>query len=90
MATMNVWIPPELARFVRKKVASGLYSSASEVVREALRRFALEASRRAATGDERFDRARVRKAVDGLLRSRRRTTLGRGLTIHELRSHGRK
>ena len=34
---MNVSLSSELERFVRKSVASGRYSSASEVVREALR-----------------------------------------------------
>lgn len=35
---MNVSLTPELERLVSEKVASGLYASASEVVREALRR----------------------------------------------------
>jgi antitoxin ParD1/3/4 len=34
---MNVSLTPELERLVQEKVTSGLYSSASEVVREALR-----------------------------------------------------
>jgi len=34
---MNVSLTPDLERFVRDKVDSGLYNSASEVVREALR-----------------------------------------------------
>lgn len=34
---MNVNLTPQLADMVKKKVASGLYNSASEVVREALR-----------------------------------------------------
>lgn len=34
---MNVSLTPELERLVNQKVESGLYSSASEVVREALR-----------------------------------------------------
>jgi antitoxin ParD1/3/4 len=34
---MNVSLTPELERFVQDKVASGLYNSASEVIREALR-----------------------------------------------------
>jgi antitoxin ParD1/3/4 len=34
---MNVNLTPELEKLVRRKVASGLYTSASEVVREALR-----------------------------------------------------
>jgi antitoxin ParD1/3/4 len=34
---MNVSLTPELEEFVHKKVESGMYLSASEVVREALR-----------------------------------------------------
>lgn len=34
---MNVNLTPELEGLVRRKVASGMYTSASEVVREALR-----------------------------------------------------
>lgn len=34
---MNVFLTPELEKFVAAKVESGLYHSASEVVREALR-----------------------------------------------------
>ena len=34
---MNVSLTPELEKMVQKKVASGLYNSASEVIREALR-----------------------------------------------------
>jgi antitoxin ParD1/3/4 len=35
--TMNVSLPAQLEELVKRKVASGRYSSASEVVREALR-----------------------------------------------------
>ena len=34
---MNISLTPQLEELVRKKVASGLYGSASEVMREALR-----------------------------------------------------
>ena len=34
---MNVSLTPELERFVQDKVSSGMYTSASEVVRESLR-----------------------------------------------------
>lgn len=34
---MNVSLTPELEQYVQNKVSSGLYTSASEVIREALR-----------------------------------------------------
>ena len=34
---MNISLTPELESFIKKKVACGLYTSASEVVRESLR-----------------------------------------------------
>jgi antitoxin ParD1/3/4 len=34
---MNVSLTPQLESFVQEKVASGLYTSASEVIRDALR-----------------------------------------------------
>lgn len=34
---MNISITPELEQFIQEKVKSGMYQSASEVVREALR-----------------------------------------------------
>lgn len=37
--TMNVSLPPELEARVRQRVESGMYGSASEVIREALRLF---------------------------------------------------
>lgn len=37
MATMNVSLPDDMAEFVSNEVAAGGYSSASEVVRSALR-----------------------------------------------------
>lgn len=36
---MNVSLTPELERMVQEKVSSGMYNSASEVIREALRLF---------------------------------------------------
>jgi len=36
-STLNVSLTPELERFVDQRVASGLYQTASEVVRDALR-----------------------------------------------------
>ena len=37
--SLNVSLPPEIEHRVREHVASGLYGSASEVIREALRLF---------------------------------------------------
>lgn len=34
---MQVYLPPELEDFVRRRIASGQYDSAADVVREALR-----------------------------------------------------
>ena len=45
MDQMNVSITDRLAGYVRKKVKSGLYNNASEVVREALRRMEDEEGR---------------------------------------------
>lgn len=40
--SINVSLPPELEARVRQRVASGMYGSASEVIREALRLFEAE------------------------------------------------
>ena len=37
--SMNVSLPPELEALVRQRVETGMYGSASEVIREALRLF---------------------------------------------------
>ncbi len=37
MQTMNVSLTPELIKIVQRKVESGLYGNASEVIREAIR-----------------------------------------------------
>ena len=46
---MNINLTPQLEELVRSKVTSGLYNSASEVVREALRLMQREDQVRAAT-----------------------------------------
>ena len=46
---MNINLTPQLEELVRAKVTSGLYNSASEVVREALRLMEREDQMRAAT-----------------------------------------
>ena len=53
---MNVNLSPQLDEMVRQKVASGLYTSASEVVRKALRLMEQQDCIRAAKLDQlRFD-----------------------------------
>jgi len=47
--SLNVSLPPELEARVRQKVESGLYGSASEVIREALRLFETYENARTAT-----------------------------------------
>ncbi len=37
--TLSISLTPELSMFIDQKVASGLYTSSSEVIREALRLF---------------------------------------------------
>jgi antitoxin ParD1/3/4 len=46
--TMNINLTPHLEDIVRKKVASGSYASASEVIREALRLMEAQDSHRSA------------------------------------------
>ena len=96
--TMNVALSPELARFVREKVESGLYSTASEVIREALRLFsqAKNGSVEAPLVDTlelqeaRIDRTKARGAIDTLLRLREGTTLGEDLSVRDLIDEGRR
>jgi antitoxin ParD1/3/4 len=49
---MNVNLTPQLEEMIRRKVASGLYNSASEVVREALRLMEAQDRARAAKLEE--------------------------------------
>jgi len=85
---MNVSLTPELEKFVDVKVASGRYTSASEVVREALRlleehdrsrgaqiaAFNRELGRRLASLDrgERVDPATARRRIQSKSQARRK------------------
>ena len=82
---MNVSLTPELERLVNEKVESGLYQTASEVVREALR---LLKDRDQAREQLRVD---VQAGLDQLARGEGRThdkTSGRQLAAH-IKSRGR-
>jgi antitoxin ParD1/3/4 len=68
---MNVSLTPELEKFVTDKVASGRYTSASEVVREALRLLEREEKSRKEQLDE-FNRE-LQARIDGLDRGERVT-----------------
>jgi putative addiction module CopG family antidote len=92
VTTMNISLPNELARYVREKVDSGLYSSVSEVVREALRRLSSDESSghsRTLAG-ERFDRATAEQAVHRILELQKKQTLGTDLSIEDLIREGRE
>lgn len=78
---MNISLTPELDAVVRKKVASGLYNNASEVIREALRQSLLRERenewlvREAAIGYAQLEagavcRVTTKKTFKELLRSR--------------------
>lgn len=59
---MNVNLTPSLEELVRRKVASGMYNSASEVVREALRLMDEQDQVRAVRLEQL--RADIRKGID--------------------------
>lgn len=63
-ATLNVSLTQELVRFVEAQVQGGLYGTASEVVREALRMLADREQVRALRRDQ--FRQRVQAGVDEL------------------------
>ncbi|HSC29149.1 MAG TPA: type II toxin-antitoxin system ParD family antitoxin [Vicinamibacterales bacterium] len=67
---MNVSLTPELEELVNEKVRSGLYQTASEVVREALRLLKQrdDEARRAAAGDERPSTDRRSRGGTGRVR----------------------
>ena len=85
---LNISLPADLARFVQAEVASGHYSSASEVVSDGLRKLQTSANGNGREHDE-FDRAKVAEALDGLRRLSATQTLGHHLTLRELIDEGR-
>ncbi|MBZ0150330.1 MAG: type II toxin-antitoxin system ParD family antitoxin [Planctomycetes bacterium] len=94
--TLNVSLSPQLAKFVRSRVDSGRYATASEVVREALRWFA-ERARDADDAptmldlqEQSIDRERARAAILRLRALRAGTTLGADVTVKDLRDEGRR
>jgi antitoxin ParD1/3/4 len=62
--TMNVNLTPELVKFVQKRVKAGRYNSASEVVRDALRK-ELELEERRHDMDRLIDEGKASSLLDG-------------------------
>jgi antitoxin ParD1/3/4 len=63
--TMNVNLTPELVKFVQKRVKAGRYNSASEVVRDALRK-ELEAEEHRNEMDHLIDEGKASgRSIDG-------------------------
>lgn len=89
-STMNVSLPDELARFVRERVDSGLYSSASEVVREALRLLATSGNGPTETSfGSAKEPERVRVAIRRFREGRQGVLLGEDLSLRDLVDEGR-
>ena len=74
---MNVSLTPKLEEFVRRKVASGLYNNASEVIREALRLFIV---RKGGETDARPNQAPTKDHVRAKLTTLEKLLRERGLT----------
>ena len=62
--TMNVNLTPELVKFVQKRVKAGRYNSASEVVRDALRK-ELEAEEQRNAMDLLIDKGKASPLING-------------------------
>ncbi|MCP5370959.1 MAG: type II toxin-antitoxin system ParD family antitoxin [Hyphomicrobiales bacterium] len=67
---MNVSLTPKLEAYIRRKVASGLYNNASEVVREALRALIAREEPGPGAAPTRADVRTVLRAMEGELRAR--------------------
>jgi antitoxin ParD1/3/4 len=83
--TLSISLPQELARFIREKVEAGTYSSASEVIREALR--LLMAGQPESIE---FDIAEAEEAILGFRQGRIGIRLGDDLTLRDLIDEGRR
>lgn len=80
---MNVSLTPRLEEFVREKVESGLYNSASEVVREALRLLVEQEKIRQMKAEE--VRAEIQKGLDQLDKG-----LAREIDFEAVKNRGRQ
>jgi antitoxin ParD1/3/4 len=80
---MNVSLTPELEAIVNQKVESGLYNSASEVVREALRLLSDQDELKKIRLEEL--RGDINKGLDSLRRGQRKP-----MDIEAVKAEGRK
>jgi antitoxin ParD1/3/4 len=80
---MNISLTPELEELVNQKVESGMYHSASEVIREGLRLLKDQDELKRIRLDEL--RREIGKGIDSLNRSE-----GKPLDLNRLKSEGRK
>ena len=80
---MNVSLTPQLESFVKQKVSTGLYSSASEVIREALR--LLEEKEALKTMKLQALRADIQAGMDSLDKGE-----GKSLDIDAIKARGRE
>ena len=80
---MNVSLTPELERLVNKKVESGMYSSASEVIREGLRLLEEQDELRKVRLETL--RREIARGVDSLERGE-----GKPLDVETIKTAGRK
>lgn len=85
---MNVSLTPELEAMVAEKVKSGLYNSASEVVREGLRLVREQDQLREIRLNEL--RAEIQKGIDSLERGEGRHYDSAAELFKELKAEGRK
>jgi len=77
MTTMNISMTPELEKFVEEEVRSGLYQSASEVIRAGLRR--LKEDKETRERMPRFVVSSVADLEDKLLSGVRQLDRGEGI-----------
>jgi antitoxin ParD1/3/4 len=78
---MNVSLTPELERLVTEKVVSGRYTSASEVIREALRLF---------EEHDQLKRQRLTEVREKIDRSLQQLEDGQGISGQEARARLRR
>jgi antitoxin ParD1/3/4 len=73
---LSILVPPQIAKFIRKKVQTGGYSDAGEVVRAALRQMQQEEAREARAAGSAVDRILADLGADEQKRLRARVESG--------------